>query len=165
MSFSSGRGVNSIGSPQDLNCEELCDFCLAFLTDFRENPSTECTHGGIVGAEGISIITWSLWGRIWKMICGFKEWKMVQKALEETEGLREETWWSEVPPIPSNQHQPGCETAGGSSLIFPAVMSLLFVLDLAVCVEVIFLSSFKFIKLVACQAKTILKLQKHTLKD
>lgn len=109
MSFSSSRGVNLIGSPWDLNCEEPRDFCLAFMADFRENPSTECTYGGIVGAEGIAIITWSFWGRIRKTICGFKEWKMVQMTAEGTGGLREGTWWSEVPPISSNQHQPHCE--------------------------------------------------------
>ena len=57
LPFSSGRGVNSIGLPWDLNCEELCDlFCLAFLTDFRENPSTLSTDGGVVGAEDISLL-------------------------------------------------------------------------------------------------------------
>ena len=57
LPFSRGRGVNSIGLPWDLNCEELCDlFCLAFLTDFRENPSTLSTDGGVVGAEDISLL-------------------------------------------------------------------------------------------------------------
>lgn len=57
LPFRSGRGVNSIGLPWDLNCEELCDlFCLAFLTDFRENPSTLSTDGGVVGAEDISLL-------------------------------------------------------------------------------------------------------------
>lgn len=57
LPLSSGRGVSSIGLPWDLNCEELCDlFCLAFLTDFRENPSTLSTDGGVVGAEDISLL-------------------------------------------------------------------------------------------------------------
>lgn len=55
--FSRGSGVSSMGLPWDRNWEELCErFCLAFLTDFRENPSTLSTDGGVVAAEDIALL-------------------------------------------------------------------------------------------------------------
>lgn len=54
--LSRGRGVSSIGLPWERNCEELWErFCLAFRTDFRENPSTLSTDGGVVAAEDIAL--------------------------------------------------------------------------------------------------------------
>lgn len=54
--LSRGRGVSSIGLPWERNCEELWErFCLAFRTDFRENPSTLSTDGGVVDAEDIAL--------------------------------------------------------------------------------------------------------------
>lgn len=56
LPFSSGKGVSSMGLPWERNWDELCDrFCLAFLTDFRENPSTLSTDGDVVAAEDIAL--------------------------------------------------------------------------------------------------------------
>ncbi|TNN59377.1 hypothetical protein EYF80_030392 [Liparis tanakae] len=52
-----GKGVSSMGLPWERNWDELCDrFCLAFLTDFRENPSTLSTDGDVVAAEDIALL-------------------------------------------------------------------------------------------------------------
>lgn len=46
-----------MGLPWERNWDELCDrFCLAFLTDFRENPSTLSTDGDVVAAEDIALL-------------------------------------------------------------------------------------------------------------
>ena len=58
LPVSRGSGVSSMGLPCERNWDELWDrFCLAFLTDFRENPSTLSTDGDVVAAEDIA-----LWG-------------------------------------------------------------------------------------------------------
>lgn len=57
LPLSRGKGVSSIGLPWERNWDELCDrFCLAFLTDFRENPSTLSTEGAVVAAEDIALV-------------------------------------------------------------------------------------------------------------